>query len=116
MTATGSVDDVTGVATTVNVQPGRPTDREFRSVVLDFGGRSIQAVLRCTFEIAPGKRMHICNHLRRITRSQKLPANKKLESVRARLDRVSAEGDVPRNADEFRLRKSFECVSFVRCK
>ena len=51
--------------------------------------------------------------MRRITPPQKSPASKKIESVRARLDRLGAEGDAARDAGEFKRRKSlFECVPY----
>ena len=48
-------------------------------------------------------------------RSQKSPASKRIESIRARLDRLGVEVDGTRDADELVRRKSlFECVSPIR--
>ncbi|KAF9644863.1 hypothetical protein BDM02DRAFT_837081 [Thelephora ganbajun] len=43
------------------------------------------------------------------------PVKNKIESIRARLDRLGAEGDVARNTDEFKRRESlYECVFSTR--
>jgi len=50
-----------------------------------------------------------------MTHSQKSPAHKKIESVRARLDRLGVEGDAARSVNEFSRRKGlFECVFDIR--
>ena len=49
-----------------------------------------------------------------VTRSQKSPVKGKIESVRARLDRIGRDEDAARDPDEFRRRKIlFECVFFA---
>ena len=50
-----------------------------------------------------------------LTHLQASPIENKIGSVRARLDRLGAEGDVTRNPDELERPKSlYECVFFIR--
>jgi hypothetical protein len=104
----------TGVTTTVDIQPGRPSDREFLVPVSDFETQRSVCRFKSSFDVL--LKLHQVRELvrgpiLRITRLQKAPVKNKIESVRARLDRLGAEGDATRNADEFRRRKRlFECV------
>lgn len=51
--------------------------------------------------------LHVPGLKRLITRLQKSPANKKMESVLARLERLGAEGDTVGYTDEFERREQF---------
>lgn len=109
-----------GVTTTVDIQPGRPIDREFLPLVSDVKTKQGAGRFKSSFDALlklHQAREHVYGRRRLLTYSQKSPANKKIESVRARLDRLGKEGDAARNADEFRRRKGlFEWVFFVRHK
>jgi len=112
----------TGVTTTVNIQPGRPFDREpllpfsvhrLRDLMI---GWSIQGILRYTFGTASGKTA-VCDLQRRVTRFQTPSGKNKIEAVRARLDRLGAEWCTVMNGDEFRRRRNlFGCALFIHCE
>jgi hypothetical protein len=60
-------------------------------------------------------REYVRDPRRQITHLQKTPVKNKIESIRARLDRLGVEGSVTKDADEFKRRKGlFECVLSIR--
>ena len=62
-------------------------------------------------------REHVRGQRPQITRLQKPTVKAKVESVRARLDRIGGERDHAKDADELRRRKNlFECVFHTRCE
>jgi len=103
------------VTTTVDIQPGCPIDRE--SLPLPFETELVVDRFKSSFDVLlklHRVRENMCDRRLRITRSQKSPVNKKIESVRARLGRLGVEGNVTKDTDEFRRRKSlFECVFLI---
>ena len=109
-----------GVATTVNIQPGGPSDRELLIPVSDFETQRSGWRLKASFDVLlklhqVGQHTHEPPCL--VTRLlQPLPVKAKIESVRARLDRIGVGGDTTRNTNEFNRRKSlFECVLDTHC-
>jgi len=104
----------TGVTTAVNIQPGRPFDCEFLPLIFDCGAKLVACRIKSSFDTLlklHQVREYGYSRRRRITCLQTSPVKNKIESVRARLDRLGAEGDVAKNADEFRRRKNlYECV------
>lgn len=109
-----------GVTTTVNTQPGHPIDREFLLLVFDIKTELVAGRFKSFFDALlklhqVGGYRH--DRRRQVTCPQKSPAHIKIESVRARLDRLGVEGNAARNADEFARRKSlFECVISIHHK
>ena len=110
----------TGVTTTVDIQPGRSLDCEFLPLVSDCGTKLVAGRMKSSFD-ALLKLHHVREYVYdrrcRITRLQTSPVKNKIESVRARLDRLGMEGNVAKNADELRRRESlYECVSYTHGK
>ena len=104
----------TGVATAVDIQPGRSFDCEFLPLVCDCGTKLVAGCMKSSFD-ALLKLHHVREHAydrrRQITYLQTSPIKNKIESVRARLDRLGMEGNVAKNADELRrLETLYECV------
>ena len=110
----------TGVTTAVNIQPGRPFDRKFLPLTFDCEAKLVARRAKSSFDAL--LKMHQVrkrgyNQRRRITCLQTSPVKNKIESVRARLDRLGTEGDIAKNADEFKRKKTlYECVLFIHCE
>ena len=107
-----------GIATAVNIQPSRPLDREILLPVFDSRTQRLVCQFKASFDVLL-KLHQVGEHVRdqrcRITRLQTSPVKNKIESVRARLDRIGKEVDATRDPDEFRRRKClFECVFPIR--
>ena len=109
----------TGVTTTVDIQPGRSIDRESLPSVFDSETQRAIGQPKASFDVLlklHQVREYVHAPRRRVTRLQKSPVKNKIESVRARLDRIGKEGDAAMNSDEFKRRKIlFECV-FSNCR
>ena len=109
-----------GVTTTVHIQPGRPSDREFLPLISDFKTKLAIGRSKSSFDVLlklHQVRKYVRDGRPRVTFLQKSPVKNKIESVRARLDRLGAEGETTRNADEFRRRKClFEWVLSIGCE
>jgi hypothetical protein len=110
----------TGVTTAVHIQPGRPFDCEFLPLVFDCEAKPVAGRTESAFD-ALLKVHQVSEHgysrRCRITYLQTSPVKNKIESVRARLDRLLAGGDVAKDADEFKRTKNlYECVFFVHCE
>ena len=103
-----------GIATAVDIQPSRPFDCEFLPLISDCEAKLMAGRVKSSFGAIlklHQVREHGYNRRRRITYLQASPVKTKMESVRARLDRLGAEEDVAKNADEFKRRKNlYECV------
>jgi len=106
----------TGVATTVDIQPGRAFDRESLIPVSDLKTQRSGCRFKASFDVLlklHQVRQHAHETPYLVTHFQPLPVKAKIESVRARLDRLGVGGGATssRNANEFNRRKSlFECV------
>ena len=104
----------TDVAAAVDIQPGRPFDCEFLPPVFDFGTKLMAGRLKLSFDALlklHQVRERVWDQSNRITRLQTSPVKDKIESVRAWLDRLGAQGDVAKNVDEFRRRENlYGCV------
>ena len=103
-----------GVTTTVNIQPGRPFDRELLIPVSIFEAQRSGCRFKGSFDVLL-KLHQVGQHAHQpiyfVTHLQPLPVKTKIESVRARLDRLGVGGGATGNANEFNRRKSlFECV------
>ena len=119
----GSLTRGTGVTTAVDIPPGRPSDCEFLPLIFDSEAKLVADRTKSSFD-ALLKFHQVSEHghsrRHRITCLQASPVKDKIESVRARLDRLEAEGDVAnvaKNADELKRRRNlYECVFSTHCK
>ena len=104
----------TGVATTVDIQPGRAFNRELLIPVSNFETQRSGCRFKASFDVLlklhqVRQRAHASPCL--LTYLQPLQVKAKIESVRARLNRLGAGGDTTWNTNEFDRRKTlFECV------
>ena len=110
----------TGVTTTVNIQSGPPIDRESLLPVLELEAKRAVGLFKASFDTllkVHQVRDHVPSQTHQITHSQKPTVKTKIESVRARLDRIGGEKDVAMDADELKRRKNlFECVPHTHCE
>ena len=104
----------TGVTTTVNIQPGRPADCEFLLPAFEPDTKQAAGWFKASFDVllkVHQVRDHAHDRTHQVTHSQKPNVKTKVDSVRARLDRIGGERDATRDADELKRRKNlFECV------
>ena len=109
----------TGVTATVDIQPGRPIECKFLPLIFDFETKLAVGRFKSSFDALlklhqVRGRVRSCNKRHRTMHSQKTPVKNKIESVRARLDRLAVEGSATGDADELRRRTSlFGCVFSV---
>ena len=110
----------TGVATAVNLQPGRPIDRESPLFVFYFETKPTVGGFKASFDAllrVHQVRERVRDQTPKITCLQQPTVKTKIESVRARLDRIREERDDARDADELRRRKIlFECAFPTRLR
>ena len=101
----------TDVTTTVNIQPGCPFDGEFLPLVLDYETEPVVGCVKSSFDALlklHQVRKHVRDQRYQLTPLQKSPVNRKIESVRARLERLRVEENTGSDANEFRRQK---CLS-----
>ena len=113
--AGGSLTRGTGVTAAIDIQPSRPPDREFALTTSDCKGKLLTGRIKSSFDALLKTRQvrkHMYDRKPRPTRLQTSTVKDKIESVRARLDRLRAESEgVAKDANEFRRRKDlYECV------
>ena len=105
----------TGVTTAIDIQPSRPPDREFVLLVSDSEADLLTGHIKSSFDALLKMRQvrgHMHDRKPRLTHLQTSTVKDKIESVRARLDRLRVESeDVAKDPNEFRRRKDlYECV------
>jgi len=104
----------TDVTATVDIQPSRPFDREFLPLVFDSEIEPTVGCVKSSFDVLlklhqVRKRGPDQGH--QITPLQKSPINRKIESVRARLERLKVEENPARDISEFKRQKClYECA------
>ena len=109
-----------GITTTIDIQSSRPFDREFQPLILNFKYKAKPAAGRFKSSFDALLKLHqvieyVCGRGCSLTHLQASPIKNKIESVRARLDRLGVEGDAAKNPDEVERRKSlYECVFSIR--
>ena len=103
-----------GLTTTINIQPGCPTDCKFLLPLLDLETQQAVGRFKASFSAflkTHQVREHEFDWRPQMKCSQGLTVRTKMDSVCTRLNRIREETDAARNPDELRRRKGlFECM------